>query len=111
MKLSVNLVSSLPMLASPATEFFTSALCSMRSLTQDGGLGSSSAISSLSVSESSTLLPSLLLFGGLIPGELPDDHGLFVELRYTVAVFGEHIITEVSSALLSLFIVDFDTSS
>ena len=69
------------------------------------------AISSSSVFESSTLLPSLLFFWRLIPGELPDDRGLFVELRYTVAVCGERIIIEVSSALLSLFIVDFDTSS
>ena len=111
MKLFINLVSSLPVLASPATEFFTSAICRMRSLTQDGGLGSFSAISSSSVFESSTLLPSLLLFWRLIPSELSDDHGLFVELRYTVAVCGERIVTEVSSASLSLFIVDFDTSS
>ena len=80
-------------------------------LTQDDNLGSSLAISSSSVFESSTSLPSLLLFWRLIPGELPDDRGLFVELRYTVAVCGERIITAVSSALLFLFIVDFDTSS
>ena len=83
----------------------------MRSLTQDGSPSSSSAISFLPVFEFSTLLPSLLFFRRLISCQLPEDRGLFVELRYTVAVYGERIITAVSSGLLSLFIVDLNASS
>ena len=98
-------------LAKPQSSPHQLAICSMRSLTQDGGPSLSSAISSSPVFESSTLLPSLLFFWTLIPGELPEDRGLFVEVRYIVAVCGECIITAVSSALLSLFIVDLNTSS